>query len=859
MRVLVVEPTGARLSLVAGHTELAFERLDSDGGDLIAFRVPPGAREVVVGAAKDTGSGRFTLPIDRPHPFLAEILGRKGKGDVGEVIAFIERAPADLDEATRVRLQSQRARLEVVRGQTARAERLLEETIAAHRRLGHVHEAAEDALALAFFRIQYGARYADARRILEDEALVADAAAVPDNHARLAYQAGLLAISLGDTRRALGFMREADARGKRIGYDTIARNARRSLADLLRHLGRRKEADELFRAETAPSPSSSMLCGRADEPNNRAWAVLDRAPGESAATSSELSRAVGWLEQALSQLDAGCPDPARRANVETNLALAHLLLGEPDQASRALARARVAQPRPHPPLATWWLDIEGQILLATDRPGEAIEAFRRLEAVAAAGISHEARWRGVLGRAQGLERLGRQEEAAAAYARAERLLDDERYWIPATEGRDTFLAQRQESARGLVTTLTKLGRTADALASVRRARTRALASWARAERVSELSGPDRTRWEQALENLTRERSALESETARDWQLSAEALARAQRSRRARLGRLLVALDQALAVVGGSSETRREPAEPRSPAPGEVLLAYFDAGDRWLGFAARGEEVISKDLGPIDPTAAPDELSRALLAPFRPIWEGARVVTFLPYGALRNVDLHALPVEGKPLVQSVPVAYLMDLPGARAGAAQEAVGPALVVADARGDLPAAQAEAEVVARRVRPSLEARLLGGAQATRTAVLAALPDASLFHYAGHGEFTGDGGWDSALPLANGERLGVSEILTMPRVPPLVVLSGCETGRAGQDTPLEGMGLAHAFLVAGSQRVVAAIRPVRDQAARRLVEAFYREAGGGADAVTALQAAQNELQAAAPDSDWAAFRVFTM
>ena len=105
-----------------------------------------------------------------------------------------------------------------------------------------------------------------------------------------------------------------------------------------------------------------------------------------------------------------------------------------------------------------------------------------------------------------------------------------------------------------------------------------------------------------------------------------------------------------------------------------------------------------------------------------------------------------------------------------------------------------------------------------------------------------------------------MADILALTQSPKNVVLSACETGRASGNGLLEGMGIAQAFLTAGSRAVVAPTRVVDDGVARAMSEAMYAclAAKTCADLPEALRAAQSEIRAKRPGADGAAFRVMT-
>ena len=129
--------------------------------------------------------------------------------------------------------------------------------------------------------------------------------------------------------------------------------------------------------------------------------------------------------------------------------------------------------------------------------------------------------------------------------------------------------------------------------------------------------------------------------------------------------------------------------------------------------------------------------------------------------------------------------------------------------------------------------------AEASAEAVRDRLATADLLHYAGHGTYSGFGGWESSLLLAEETRLTLGDLLALKRVPTWVVLSGCDTGRSSAETPVEGLGLAHAFLLAGSQAVVASTGPAADRTVPAFFAELYRQWDREPDLALALQRAQ--------------------
>lgn len=169
------------------------------------------------------------------------------------------------------------------------------------------------------------------------------------------------------------------------------------------------------------------------------------------------------------------------------------------------------------------------------------------------------------------------------------------------------------------------------------------------------------------------------------------------------------------------------------------------------------------------------------------------------------------------------------------------------------LPGAAREATEIALRTG----GRLIEGADATVTKILAALRDADLFHYAGHAVADPDRPLEgSYLALADGA-LDARTIQrhSLPNAP-LVVLSACDTGH-GQALGAGIVGLARGFQIAGAAGTVLSHWPVSDLSAEPLMLSFHKELAHATPA-EALRRAALELRRYYPDPvDWAAFSYF--
>lgn len=169
---------------------------------------------------------------------------------------------------------------------------------------------------------------------------------------------------------------------------------------------------------------------------------------------------------------------------------------------------------------------------------------------------------------------------------------------------------------------------------------------------------------------------------------------------------------------------------------------------------------------------------------------------------------------------------------------------VVIANARGDLRAAEAEANDIAVRFGVVPATRLA----ATRAALFGAAT-ADLLHVAVHADIDLGGG----SLILHDESVSAIEIASHSSGPSLVVLSACSSAMS-QDGEL-ATSLATAFLASGSKQVIGTLRPVSDPGARELTSAFYRS-DGVRDPPRVLARVQLAL-AATDNVDWPNFVLF--
>lgn len=266
----------------------------------------------------------------------------------------------------------------------------------------------------------------------------------------------------------------------------------------------------------------------------------------------------------------------------------------------------------------------------------------------------------------------------------------------------------------------------------------------------------------------------------------------------------------LADIGGASEL----AEAMTTARSALKASVASGGSS--GARASRLELLRRALAVLDAAVA------GLLS-----GEGPVVLVLPP--AAHAVPWHLVPcLVGRPVVVAPSATWWHDVQSVTDSAPARS---AAVVAGPR--LLEAEREACAVAECYS---DARLLTGSAATSAAVMAALASVRVAHVASHGRIRHDNPLWSSLELFDGP-LCVYDLERLPRTPPLVVLSGCDTGvgvRAGDEL----LGLATTLLDHGTRSLVASVCILPDTpATRETMTSLHQRVSGGESASGALAA----------------------
>ncbi len=848
LRVWIDQQEHAAIRVVADGVELETHQLPVDGGVRLEIELPELAQALTVEGVDPRWQRDWSLALRRrtkPAVIVAadEQLRR---GDRTGASARLEAALDDLADDERLAALQRLQALDFAREDLAAAAARAGRVVALAQQLGQRRAAARAASTVVFIHAYQQGDLAAARPALE--VLDQLAPSMPEAAVWAAFSHGIVARAVGDTTRALESFREAAQVAERLGMHDELLAAREALGTTYAELARGSDAVALARRILADAEQPRVACQlRYTALNTAGWVQLLLLQRQ-----VEHLEPLEFFERALALVEAGgeCPSPQAEVNVRINLALTALAEPDPAMALAWLEPVELVPPAYEP----WVEEVEARAGLALGRWSLVPSPMARPDP----SLPRAERWNALMRQAAILEAWGMRSAAIDAYADAETIVEESLSTIGVDLGRELYLSGRQASARGLVRELVRAGREDEALCHARLARARALRMLDRAARLGGATPEVRRAWEAEIAAVAQLRRRLDADADEDWKMSSaeqsrRGARRAEQHEQARK-RLDLAYER-LGVMASVAGCESLPGLDR----GEVMLLPFPLDEGWLVFVADGTAVWAHAVSdpPVDAGAGAElgAWSSQVFAGATTAIEGASRLRILPTGRSWDVPFHALAWREGVLLDVAPVSYALDL--AKRGAPALAPGSALVVADPHMDLPLARDEAEQVAIALeRSAWTVERLEGRAVTRARFEASLADASLLHYAGHGEHDGTTGWGARLLMGEGEGLGVTDVLALAHAPTAVVLSGCETGRTVRDTLDGGMNIGRAFILAGSQWVVAVDRRVSDELSSAVGQGIYAKlAAAAGDGPRALREVQLELRSTHPEWDWAAFR----
>ncbi|HRI70742.1 MAG TPA: CHAT domain-containing protein [Polyangium sp.] len=828
--------------------------------------------EVRVVATLGNQRAVFRLPLRQAKRFPQIDNARKtaDEGKRHEAFEAADKLSKHEDPEVRARAYALMGRIDKDEKPAGKAIEHLRQAIKLNRQLGRRSAELSDGMALSqvFAIHQHNSQMA--QETLDE--FMPLAAHVPEALVKLPYYGASAAAQSGDLRTTLRLYDQTLHIAEELGIVGFQVDTKFELSEIFVKLGRVDDARALkeeFRK--ASDLGEDSACDLADTDNQVGWVeyLSSFVPNHA---SNTLDEAKASFESGLSR---GCTKGFNVANLQTNLALVALAQGRFADVRTHLDKAKEADGSPGPYLEDWWLLAESRVLIAEagKTPRSAQVALEKLETLLAHAQDAEVRLDAWLARAEAYDVMG---DKAARQAYAEADVDALRYALSVelTTGAGAFLAVHGRATERRIDYLLRLAEKEplrrndlwrEAMEAARRSRLRVLASL-----------PGRIAIDDSLETRRQELSNVLAKL--NAKLAANAnVAEQLREQQQGVNRAFAKL---LESVGLSPDSQLS-----MPSAGELMLAYHPMGQGYVGFAMDAEgHVVAKRLE-VSTTEglSAEDMSARVLEPFRPQIEKATRLRIIPQGELlARLDFHALPWGDGALVESVAVAYGIDLGTAQkdtpaAGNAKPNVG-LLVVGDPYRTLPGAERESETVAKNLqeKPGYVVKR----QSTTSPQdiedfwkTLSSNEVRLFHFVGHGQFQSLApktdtriyrpnldGWESGLHLGNGGLLSPRQVMKLGRVAPFVVLSACEVGSMVDESDGLSFGLPQAFVVKGARAVVAATQTLhagkQDKQGfhEKLVAAMMKSSAFPDDLPVALREAQVQLR---QEDEWAKFRVF--
>ena len=232
----------------------------------------------------------------------------------------------------------------------------------------------------------------------------------------------------------------------------------------------------------------------------------------------------------------------------------------------------------------------------------------------------------------------------------------------------------------------------------------------------------------------------------------------------------------------------------------------------------------------------------LIAPLADLVAPDDHLVLCPTGPLGRIPLHALEVDGGPLIERNPVSFTPSL-----GVLERLLNhiddhdqkpSAGVFGDADGDRPAATAMARALAAR----FETDAVIGQDVTRDAVRFALEHRDMVHFQSHARHDADNPLESRLQLADGDLIA-REILEFDLRADLVVLAACESSTQASAPGDEPLGLVSSLLCAGARSILASLWPVNDESTAVLMHRFHEMWSESSNKAQALRTAILEVR----------------
>lgn len=227
----------------------------------------------------------------------------------------------------------------------------------------------------------------------------------------------------------------------------------------------------------------------------------------------------------------------------------------------------------------------------------------------------------------------------------------------------------------------------------------------------------------------------------------------------------------------------------------------------------------------------------LIAPLAQLTTLDELLVLSPTGPLHALPLHALEIDGEPLLTRNPVVYCPSLGVLRQCLARRRAPAGGRTAALLGDPSGDRAEASALVKDLAQRFGTTALTQHAVTRSAFAAAVAERDIVHFQGHAIHDRAEPLDSRLLLADGA-LTAREMFDLRELrAELVTLAACESAANVVATGDEPLGLIPALLYAGARSVLATLWRVHRASAAQTMRHFYEVVAGASRTTDKAQA----------------------
>jgi CHAT domain-containing protein len=227
---------------------------------------------------------------------------------------------------------------------------------------------------------------------------------------------------------------------------------------------------------------------------------------------------------------------------------------------------------------------------------------------------------------------------------------------------------------------------------------------------------------------------------------------------------------------------------------------------------RDDLKIPETLRPLDP----------LITPLIDLCAPEELLVLSPTRSLHALPLHALEINGAPLLARHPIVYCPSLGVLRHCLARRRTTLRKPTAALFGDPSGDRSTAANLVLYLEQRFETRALINESVTRHAFTEAISGCDFIHFQGHAAQDPDDPLDSYLKFAD-SKLTAREVFELANLrSELVTLAACESAANVIETGDEPLGLIPAFLYAGTNSVLATLWKVNQTSAAATMRLFY-------------------------------------